>query len=170
MKTSLLGLIFLGLTNLTFSQNQMAFNNTNTSDYLVVKKANTNAIISNQVSKRITTFQDVVSKYDITSNSIYTPNIPATYTVVFEEANNVITNHYGHDGEVISSYQKFEDIRLPNNLSADILKTYPGWSIIAVHCSIKYEKDKPTVVSYKVKINKGTKSKTIKITEHKDLD
>jgi len=136
MKTCILGLMLLGLTNLTFSQNEVAINDANPNIQLTNLKTNNNVIAANQISKRITAFQNVVSKYDITSKPIYTPNKPATYTVVFKEAKNIITNVYSYDGEVISSEQKFEDIRLPNIISVDILKEYPGWSINAVDCSI----------------------------------
>lgn len=165
MKTSIFGLLFLGLTSLSFSQNQIAFNNTNNNDYLKVKKAKNSAVVTNQISKRITTFQNEVSKYDITSNSIYTPKKPATYTVVFKEANNSITNLYNQNGEVISSEQKFEAIRLPNTINSKILNDYPEWSVNKVNCTIKYEKGKQTITSYKIRINNGAKSKVIKISE-----
>ncbi|OUR91905.1 hypothetical protein A9Q87_08880 [Flavobacteriales bacterium 34_180_T64] len=165
MKTSILGLLFLGLTSLTFSQNEMAFNDKSTNIHEETLKTGSSTIELNQISKRITAFQNVVSKYDITSKPIYRSNKSATYTVVFKEAKNKITNVYNHDGEVISGEQKFEDIKLPYIISVAILKEYPGWSINAVHCSISYEKDRGTLVSYKIKIKNGTKSKTIKVVK-----
>lgn len=165
MKTCILGLLLLGLTNLTFSQNEMAVNDVNSNIQLTSLKMNTNTLISNQSSKRITAFQNEVSKYDITSKSIYTPKNPSNYTVVFKEAQNVITNIYNHDGEVISSEQTFKAIRLPNNISISILKEYPNWSIKAVNCVITYEKSKDVKKLYKIKISNGTKSKTIKVIE-----
>ena len=164
MKTCILGLLLLGLTNLTFSQNDMAFNNVNPNIEVTYAKTNNKAIVSNQSSKRITAFQNEVSKYDITSKPIYTPNNPSIYTVVFKEAKNVITNVYSQDGEVISSEQKFESIRLPDHMSLSIIENYPNWSIKNAKCVIRYEKNKHTIVTYKIKISNGTKNKTVKVT------
>lgn len=165
MKTCILGLMLLGFTNLTFSQNNVAFNDVKPNLQSTHSKANIKAVVSNNISKRITGFQNVVSNYDIRSKSIYTPNEPSTYTVVFKEAKNIITNVYNHEGEVISSEQKFEAIRLPDHIGLNILKEHPNWAIEAVNCTIKYEKGKNTLVTYKVKISNGTKTKTIKVTD-----
>lgn len=165
MKTLILGLMLLGLTTLTFSQNEMALNNVNPNNPITKLKTNSNAIATNQISKRITNFQNEVSKYDITSKPIFTPNNLATYTVVFKEANNVITNVYNYAGEVVSSEQNFKAIRLPDTMVLSILKDYPNWSIKAVNCTIHYEKSERPLVTYKIKISSGTKTKTIKITE-----
>lgn len=162
--------MLLGLTNLTFSQNEIAFNSSSQNSHLENLKANKRTPEASLISKRITSFQIVAANYNIISKPIYTPNNPTTYTVVFKEAKNVITNVYSHDGDVISSNQKFEAIRLPAHISANILEHYPGWAINAVDCTIKYKKEKQTEVTYKVKINNGTKSKTVKFTELNDIN
>ena len=172
MKTCILGLMLLGVTNLTFSQNEVAVNAVNSKIEMPNLTTTTNAtvpyingLVTNEVSKRITAFQNEVSKYDITTNAIYTSKKNATYTVVFKEANNVITNVYNQDGEAIRSIQKFEDIRLPNTINAKILKNYPNWFIKGVNCTIKSDNTKDATATYKVKISNGTKSKTIKIID-----
>ncbi len=165
MKTLILSLIFLGLSTQTFSQNEVAVNDLNPNIKLTKLKNQSNAITTNKVSKRITNFQNEVSKYDIKSEPIFTPNIRATYTVVFKEAKNVITNIYNHEGEVISSEQNFEGLRLPKSIIFHILKNYPNWSIKSAKYTIKYKKSMHALATYKIKINKGAKTKTIKIEE-----
>lgn len=172
MKTCILGLMLLGLTNLTFSQNEVAINDVNSSIELpeittnrTTTTSHADGIVFHQASQRITAFQNAVSKYDITSNAIYTPKKTATYTVVFKEANNVITNVYNHEGDAISSVQNYKNVRLPITISASILKDYPNWSITGVHCTIKTDQNKDAIVSYKVKIINGNKRKTIKVID-----
>ena len=171
MKTLVLGLLFLGLTNLTFSQNEIAFIDVNSE--IEIKPSKTdhinlsfiNSFTSADISQRILSFQKVSADYDIKTNPLYTPTKPSTYTVVFKEANNEIENLYNHNGEILSSNQTFLAVRLPYALSSKITKEYQGWSINDIACSISYTKGKAVDIVYKVKLNNGSYKKTIKIAE-----
>lgn len=162
MKTCILGLLFLGLTSHAFAQDELALNTTTPDLESRFTKTKSKATKTTQISKRISAFQKVVSNYDITSKQIYTPKKPATYTVVFKEANNVITNVYNKKGEVIASKQKFENVRLPDHISVAILKKYPNWSVKSVKCTIEFKENVQDNISYKIKITNGKQSKVIK--------
>jgi hypothetical protein len=163
MKTLIFGLLVLGFTNLTFSQNEMAYNAEKPNTSLEVAKANSTTIESSQISKRMTTFQNVVAHYDITAKTFYTPNKPATYTVVFKEAKNSITNVYDQNGAVLQSDQKFHDIRLPYTILSSIAKEYPGWGIHKVNCEVSYSEGETQSISYDIKLKKGSSTKSVKI-------
>lgn len=171
MKTLVLGLLFLGLTNLTFSQNEIASTDVNSEIKFKTPKTDPinlsyiNSFASEDISKRILSFQKVSADYDIKTDPVYTPNKPSTYTVIFKESNNKIENLYSHSGEILSSNQTYSEIRLPQAISYKIAKEYSGWTVNDIACTIKYTKGETLNIVYKVKLKNGNHTKTLKITE-----
>lgn len=163
MKSYLLSLMFIGLANLTFSQNQIAYNSSNIDPLLETKKSSAKAPIANQISKRITNFQKEAANYDITKASIYRPNTSRTYTVVFKEANNSIENTYDKHGDLIESKQEYSEIKLPYSISSKLAKAHPGWAINDVDCTINYKTNDATIITYEVKLKKDNVIKTVTI-------
>lgn len=171
MKKLFLGLLLLGLTNLTFSQDGIAYADVNSdiefeaSNKDHINLSFINSFASTDVSLRISSFQKISAEYDIKTNPVYTPTKPTTYTVIFKEDNNEIENLYSHGGEILSSNQKFSAIRLPYAISSKIIVENPGWSINDTACTIAYTQgDAPRIV-YKIKLKNRNRSKTLKITE-----
>lgn len=165
MKTTLLGLLFLGFTSLSFSQNELAMvQHSNTSSKtLKIEKANATyeSVMSEAiVPERIQKLQNVVRNYDIKSNSIYTAESPSTYTVDFKEGKNKVTAIYDHNGQVIESNEMFKDVRLPYAISAKLAKTYPGWEFSKVQCQINYTNQNTDVI-YKVVLKMNRQKKTV---------
>jgi hypothetical protein len=170
MKTIVLGLLFLGLTNLTFSQNEIAYVVNSEIEFEASKTDHINSSFINSfafadISQRILSLQKVSADYDIKTDPVYTPNKPTTYTVVVKEAKNKIENLISHSGEILSSNQTFTAIRLPYAISSKIVKEYPGWSIYDIACTISYTKGEAVIIVYKVKLKNGRHNKTLKITE-----
>ena len=170
MKTLVLGL-FLGLTSLTFSQNEIAYVDVNSEIEFETSKPDhnnlnfINSFVFSDISQRILTFQKVSADYDIKTDPVYTPTKPSTYTVVFKEANNKIVNLYSHSGEILCSDQTFSAIRLPYTISSKIAKEHPEWLIYDIACTISYTKGKAdNIIVYKVKLKNGSHNKTLKIT------
>lgn len=169
MKTFVLGLIFLGFTNLLHAQNDLAYVKVDieepvmsSNNYLVNSKyydAFDNKIASGHVRE----FQKVVAKYDIKRSDIYSSNSKSNYTVVFEEGENKIQAEYDQDGRIVKCTELFKDIRLPYAISSDISKQYPGWAFDAVECNITYDNNNNQQVIYKVEIQKGNKKKSLKV-------
>ncbi|RKE95362.1 hypothetical protein [Ichthyenterobacterium magnum] len=169
MKTLVLGFLFLGLTSLTFSQNDIAYTNVSSEIKFEASKKETinvsfiKSFETVDLSKRIISFQKVAANYDIKTDPVYMSNKPTTYAVVFKEANNKIENLYNHSGEILSSNQIFSDIRLPYAISSKITIEHPGWSIYNVKCTIAYIQDEAVNIAYKVKLKNGNQSKVLKI-------
>ncbi|MGM5471343.1 hypothetical protein ACS386_13780 [Flavobacteriaceae bacterium LMO-SS05] len=171
MKTVVLGVLFLGLTNLSFSQDEIAYADSHSEpEYKTLKSDHThldfiNSIASVDISERILSFQSVAAQYDITEEAVYTPNQPATYTVTFKEAHNKIENLYSQDGALLSSYQTFSEIRLPYAISTKIAIEHPGWAIDKVDCTINYTQGEAVNIEYAVKLKNGDQTQSLKFTE-----
>lgn len=170
MRTSfILGLFILGLTSLSFAQNDIAYLDTSVKNKTSIKNLAINANFINAMSTldiptRIKSFQKFVADYDITNESSYTPDVDAIYQVTFSEDGNTIKNRYNNRGEILKSEQRFDAIRLPFALSAEVAKNNPGWYMSAVQCQITYTEGQQTKLIYKVKLKKDGQTKTIKIS------
>lgn len=165
MKTALLGLLFLGFTSLSFSQNDLAMVQHSNNSFKSFKTDKVVATYSTNmseaiVSERIQKMQAVVSNYDITSQAIYTPDRPSTYSVNFKEGKNKIIATFDHNGQVIASNETFKDVRLPYTISSELAKTYPGWEFSKVQCQINYNNQNTDVI-YKVVLKLNRQKKTV---------
>ncbi|MGJ8592970.1 MAG: hypothetical protein ACSHXF_10500 [Aquaticitalea sp.] len=169
MKTFVVGLIFLGFTNLMNSQNEIASVDVNLNEYAKPVKntlVNSNyyySFDSKISSGRIRNFQNLVANYDIKMSSIYSADSQSNYTIVFEEGLNQIKAEYNQDGKIVQCSEVFKNIKLPLNISSDIAKKYPGWEFKEVVCNITYVSGEHQTVMYKVEIQNDTKRKHLKI-------
>lgn len=169
MKNYVIGLFILGLTNLLYSQNNLASVSVNTDTHSKSKKVIKNldyvaAFEKEDFAMKIKKLQNAVSNYDIRSESIYTLEPRYLYTVIFKEGRNSIIAQYNYEGILISSDEKFTEISLPLAISAKISKEYPGWEYTKTSCVIKYAQNKEALIIYKVMIKNGDKNKSIKMT------
>jgi hypothetical protein len=170
MKTNLFGLFFLGLTSLSFAQNDLAVLNTNDMNFtnekskkILSKNLDYKTTFYNQdIAKHILKFQNIVATYNVKNAAIYDENSSGTYIVIFEEGENKITANYDKDGKIIACNEVYNDIKLPFKYGSEIVKEYPGWEIKAVTCYIKYYQDK-NEISYQVKLKKGNKTKRLQV-------
>jgi hypothetical protein len=168
MKTYVLGFLFLGLTNLMISQNDLAVvSTTNHNAYsgskIILNSEYKKTVDHQDQSKKITLMQNIVANYDIKSNKIYQSNSLGSYTVDFKEGNNVVSAIYDKNGQLISCEENYQAIKLPYTLSSKLIKEFPNWSIKDVQCKIKYMNNSERIIVYKVAINNGKKTKNVSI-------
>lgn len=168
MKTYVIGLIFLGLTSLMHSQNEITSvieNNVvySKSDKIVKNLDYLASFEAENLSESINLFHKKVANFDIKSLSIYTPNEPSNYTVVFKEGNDEITTIYNQAGTIISSNEKFEVNKLPYSISSKVSTSHLGWEVNKVKCFITYSRNRNSETIYKIVLKKDNKKKTIKI-------
>ena len=172
MKTYVLGFILLGITNLNFAQNELAYVAVNNMDMLENSRVeatmlNTNFVEAFKLSKvpqRAQNFQKYVASYDISETSVYATKENMTYTVVFKEGDNTITNVYDQGGVILASDQSFTNIRLPYDIMANLAKSHPGWAFDKIQCDIKYVPNKTPLITYKVVLRQDDKRKMIKLS------
>ncbi len=167
MKTIVLGLIFLGFTNLIHSQNDFASITADLNDrYQPKKNKAINQVYASTFeakisSKRIRKFQNYVANYDVTTADIYVEKRPTNYTITFEEGDNKIDAEYNNKGQIIHCKESFKNVKLPYAMSSDIAKKYPNWAFKNIECRVSYELDLEQQVIYNVVIENGNKKKTL---------
>lgn len=171
MKTCILGIVFLGLTNLMQSQNDLAVVSVDLSNYELPERSTNltkndsyvNSVNTMIASERVKKFQTLVANYDIRDSNVYNTNESSTYTVVFKEGVNTIKALYDQSGTIINCEESFQNIRLPHNLGVKLSKEHPGWSFHEVWCYVDYNDNTLAEIKYKVALKKGSKMKTVNL-------
>ncbi|SFZ94251.1 hypothetical protein SAMN05428642_10426 [Flaviramulus basaltis] len=167
MKKILIGIFFLGLTNLIYSQTafhpESFFSKIKTLS--TVNAAYINNVFDANNSKRVVYLENKVAEYDIKKQPLFNKEFES-YIVVFEEHNNYqgsINATYDENGEIINTHEKFKNIKLPFLVLNVINKTYPGFIIQSNFYIVNYSKNKATKKFFKVKIEKEGEIKSLKI-------
>ncbi|WP_040281648.1 hypothetical protein [Psychroserpens damuponensis] len=174
MKTRILGLCLLGLANLLSAQNEIAMVtndvthntykpktvNVNNAQYLNVSFNNNDL----QMAERIKKLQQIAANYDITKDPIYSTNKTVTYDVLFESNANFIKAVYDYNGDILSTEEYYEGIRVPYELSKQVAQEFPGWSFNLNRCKITYAKSGAAILTYDMLLKKGHQSKSISRT------
>lgn len=168
MKKCILGLCFLGLTNLICAQDEFAMNTSNYSDFTTKtlnvkneKYLNYSYSDVQQLAARIKTLQKIAADYDITEARVYSKRKTVTYDVVFKTNKNFIKAIYDYKGTIISSEEYYEDVRIPYAIASELAKTYSNWSFGKSSCNILYSVEGDTSFVYNIELIKGDLTKMI---------
>lgn len=183
MKNLLIGLFVLGLTNLSSAQNtQVEFlkSQMESNDALALNM-NTNApVFNNEIpatsseasylsnvkeeatSNHVQFLEDKVSRFDVTTLSKFDAR-SASFKVIFKGNKGSITATYDCDGDILTTSEKFEDVKLPISVRNAVYQEYPGWSTLGNSYSVNYNKNIGAKKVYKVKITNGRVKKNLKI-------
>lgn len=170
MKTSILGLVFLGMTSLMPAQNDFAmvtpeYNHSVTSNKPVVKNGQYLSKMTLQPEAvRVIKLQSIAANYDISAKSIYNAKTSQTYSVVIKSAENYIKAIYDHDGTIIKCEEFYNNVRMPYQISSELAKEYPGWEFHKIHYTIDYALNETPIFVYEVILKKGKTSKKVQIT------
>ena len=173
MKTCIIGLLLLGLTNLTQGQNNLAYTNTHidhapqhyTSNVSSLKnKAFVTAFNKKALPIVVQKMRDIAARFNIEHLESYTHKEKAVYDVVFNEGSHKIEAVYNHKGELMASKEHYKSISLPYSISAKISQENPGWAFSDTSCMITYKKSEPNQVVYKVTLKKDQEKKTVTLS------
>ncbi|WP_458626541.1 hypothetical protein [Winogradskyella sp. PC D3.3] len=173
MKTCLLGLILLGLTNLSSAQNELAMGTSQFKDkdytprsitVLNEQYLNLELHTAQPLAVRIKKLQKVAANFDVTKDPVYSKDKSITYTINFQSRTNYITAIYDAKGVILSSDEYYEDVRLPLKLTNQLAKDYPGWGFLNSSCTVNYDHINGADITYVIAIQKENKSKSISLT------
>ena len=173
MKKLIIGLLFLGVTNLSFSQNTNSEFAEVELEGVVVTAPNytyLNKVFDKNTPNRVRQLELEVAKYNIKEDSGYDPRLRVDYEVVFTQTNGRINAIYDKDGEIISCSEKFSNVKLPENiLSSNIFEDNNGWTLHKDTYSVSYKKGMDVKKVYKVQLRNGKQKKNFKINMESDL-
>lgn len=91
------------------------------------------------------------------------------YLVTFNTRKGFLEALYSNDGDLVTTYQSFQDIVLPRALRIDLYNQHKGWTMTGnkyIASGKGYELNREV---YKIKLENGNKKKTVKITPNSTL-
>ncbi|WMI64898.1 hypothetical protein RBH94_12615 [Aestuariibaculum sp. YM273] len=114
---------------------------------------------------RISVLETMVANFDITQHESYSEK-PDTFEIAFKEGddkNGQINAVFDSEGNLLRSYERFKDIRLPRIVLDAINDEYPGAVIKTNTYIVTYNEQAGTNKIYKVKIDANGNKKSLKL-------
>ncbi len=164
MKKLLIGIFFLGLTSLAYSQGSSEERKQLKLDGITLMPANLgylSIVGAGTKSLKVLNLQRAAASFDIKKSSTY--NRKAGYHVFsFDQKDGHIIATYDRAGRIIKSSERFSDVVLDTGLRNSIYLKYPGWYIEGNKYEVLYSLGKDTKKVYRFKLKKGDQKKRIK--------
>ena len=167
MKKLVFGLLFLGLTSLVYSQNDVQKNII--LEPVTIKPLNLSYL--KEVQREDTpefaiNLQNEAARYDITEDPIFDKEFEA-YEVIFrsknDESSGLITATYDSKGKIMSSIERYKNVLLPRTVRDVINEKYPGWIIYKDIYLVTYRDNSKSKQVFKVQIRKDGEKKNLKL-------
>tara|TARA_R110001632_G_scaffold18408_4_gene57048 strand:+ start:16169 stop:16654 length:486 start_codon:yes stop_codon:yes gene_type:complete len=145
MKTLIVGLFFLSLTNLITAQNK---------DYLNSVNAQNNAGQIEQLQKQAAIF-------NISELESFEKNIETTYKVTFENPNGKLVATYNNLGVILQTVEEYRNVKSTKQIIANILKSHPNWIVEGNVFKIAYSSLREPKKTLEVRLKKEKKTVTV---------
>lgn len=165
MKKLIIGLLALGLTNLSFSQILNGGIASVELEGVTVSPRNMtylNEVQDYNTPLKVKVLENKAAQYDIKEEGIFDSEFEA-YEVVFKQKSGKIIAIYDQEGNIVSSSEKFKNIRLPEEVRISIFRNHDGWELHSDAYLVSYYLGKDVKKLYKVQIRKGKLKKNLRV-------
>ena len=116
-------------------------------------------------SSKISEFQNMIAEYNIKHLAIFKSDQKTTYDVVFKETNCNVVTTYDNSGKIVKSSENYINIKLPHQLTLEVIKTFPNWRILKSQQFIEYNSLTGPESTFVIKIKNDKKSKVLKFKQ-----
>ncbi len=163
MKKFIIGLFVIGLTSQVFAQvpkvEQLS--------EVVVTAVNykyLNAIDSKEVAIPVKMLERKAAAYNVQDADFYSDDYEF-YTVSFFIPEGKIVAAYNPEGQIIRTFERFENIKLPTAVRDAVAERFPNWTIVKDVYRVTYNQDDGANKTYKLKLENGDKTMRVKIDD-----
>ncbi|MCM2301587.1 MAG: nicotinate-nucleotide adenylyltransferase [Flavobacteriaceae bacterium] len=166
MRKLVMGLLLIGMTAQSFSQSSENFKTIELDEVNIIALNSTyvNRVIDKNSAAPVQHLERKAAAFDITVSDLFSEEFD-TYEVNFENQFGRITATYDVDGEIMRSYEKFKDVKVPSAVSKSIASKFPGWHTSNTTYLVNYKHDGNLSRVYKVSLEKGKERLNIKTDE-----
>ncbi len=164
MKNLVIGLILMGLATVGFAQEKTVV--LDEVEVVGVNYKYLDALGNVDVALPVKLLEQKVASFDVKSLDVYVVDDDRSYSVLYRIPIGKILAEYDDEGEIISTAERFKDIRLPLVVSNAIVETYPGWIITGDIYFVHYRKNKKINKVYKLFIEKEGKIIKVKTDDN----
>lgn len=160
MKKLIFGLAIIGLTTQMYSQSIKLNEVEVIANYSYIEATNSNdePLPVQKIQAKVSDYKGKVQDID--------RNGQIAYTIVFNNADGNVLAEYSIEGKILSTTEKYKNVRLPLEVLQAISKRFPNWTVLEDTYHLNYQHDKGvTKKVYKIKISNEDKILNIK-TNH----
>ena len=165
MRAIIVGLIFLGLTTLCYSQtdteNMLTEVEVYARNYDYLKSVNSHDNALNEIN----VLERKVANFEISSLNLFR-NDYDNYHVNFFNSKGVIRASYDNESNLISTIERFKDIDLPLSVRKSVVNRYPNYLILADEYHVRFHHKKGVTKKFKILMQKDGKQFWIKTDEN----
>ena len=171
MKNFIIGLLVLGLTNLSVAQNKSLIQGELLPAVTVVPEATVMplniAYISNVMDDNaplmVKKLEKTVANYKVSEHPDYYIDDIYSFNVIFQESDAQVIATYDEDGKILKSFERFENIALPKDILRAVTTKYPGWNFEANTYLVRYFSGKEARKYYTIKLLNNDNKVNLKI-------
>lgn len=168
MKTLLIGLSILGLTNLAHAQNDTyVVNHVQLKEIEATPNINPiyfKAVHDKKASQQVELLETEVEHFDITKSPVFT-NTFDNYSMLFQTTNGSILASYDEKGKLLNCVEKFENVLLPEKVLQTLQTDYPDWTLNKTTYRVNYYQGENVKKVYQVQIKNGEDKMNLKIDD-----
>ena len=167
MKKLLFGLFVIGLTT-QFGLTTQSFSQVISDGMLPEIEVHSynykylNSIDNTASPVSVKLLQQKVANFDVLESDLFQDEYDY-YNVSFYIPEGKIVAAYDGDGKLIKTFEKFKNIKMPNEVSKSVAKRFPGWIVSEDVYKVIYHRSKGvTKQEYKLTLENGDKRMKVK--------
>lgn len=164
MKKVLISLFVVSFIGLSYSQE-----NNETKEVVLesvtvipINKTYLDRVQDATMSIHIKDLENRVAQCDITNSRNYDGS-DRPFEAIFKSSKGYIFATFDKDGKVLTTSEKFKNVKLPEPIRNAIFEDYPDWILLSDTYTVHYKGENDVKKTYKVKIGKGNLKKTFRI-------
>lgn len=181
MKNLIIGLFLIGLTTLGFSQQKKGkikavqlkdvTVNTTLSDISLLNFnfSYLDKVQDNTTAAPVKSFQAYASRYDIMNLSEFDGR-QELFQVMFKGTKGYIVAYYNNEGKILSTNERYRDIKIPKKMVRHILSEYPDSKFLKMVHTVHFKENNDVKKIYRIRILNDNSKKNLKITTTGDND
>ena len=175
MKNLVIGLFLIGLTTLGFSQEKNGQVDEVQLKDVVISHDNTNeALLTNinytyldkvqdkSTSEHVKELESVASRFNVMDSPKFDGR-DDSFKTIFRGTKGYIIATYDSKGKILSTQERYRDIKLPKNMIISVLKEYPNSDFLKMVHTVSYEDNKEVRKVYRIQIMHANSKKKLKI-------
>ncbi len=171
MKKLVIGMLFLGLASLGFSQSSNAgLEEVKLSDVTItpLNLDYIDKVREDDVSEKVFTMEKKASRYNIKESPFFN-NHAGLFKIKFSKKNGRIIAVYDREGKIRSTMERYKDLMLPPAVRNSVYRAHPDWTMVGNAYLVSYHYNNGVKKVYKVKIAKGDLQKKLKMDTQGNL-
>ena len=175
MKNLVIGLFVIGLTTLGFSQEKKGQVDEVQLKDVVISHHNTNAELLTNInytyldkvqdkttSGHVKLLESVASRFNVMASAKFDGR-DGPFKTIFRGSKGYIVATYDSKGKILSTQERYRDIKIPPNMSISVLKEYPNSDILKMVHTVSYKDKEEVRKVYRIQIMNGNSKKNLKI-------